>query len=173
MRYVHPKTQFNVGIVSWICTLVKIDPELHMTKSENQRKSRLLESGFRNPQKPFCISSENYIVSAFQGWFRVAERFTAQTPIEIASGAGEVPWSSRAGIRRGGDSSVIGHTYLITNYFCKVRALYCHKKWVNWGACAKTFGMFQREMIKCGQFSWWCAGQTRASCDATSTAARI
>ena len=143
MRYVHPKTQFNVGIVSWICTLVKIDPELHMTKSENQRKSRLLESGFRNPQKPFCISSENYIVSAFQGWFRVAERFTAQTPIEIASGAGEVPWSSRAGIRRGGDSSVIGHTYLITNYFCKVRALYCHKKWVNWGACAKTFGMFR------------------------------
>ena len=29
-----------------------------------------------------------------------------------------------------------------------MRALYCYAKWVNWGACAKTFGTFRQEAIR-------------------------
>ena len=38
-----------------------------------------------------------------------------------------------------------------------MRALYCYAKWVNWGACAKTFGTFRRETISDSAF--WTSGR--------------
>ena len=64
-----------------------------------------------------------------------------------------------------------------TNYYRKVRALYCYiRKTVNWGTCAKTSGTFRRETVRaaqCSQFPWWFSEQIKTSWGNISTAARI